>query len=326
MPVVQQGETLAKADPQSDRGTKGDSAQTSHLIHIGFPKCASKFLQRWFAEHPEVAYATDRFGGLSSVHDLIADVLDGPHGRFCRVTSNEELSDPRDPSTFGAVETASADRRRQRLRQICEELAALFPSAKILMITRNQADMVVSGYSQIIKQGGSITDADRVRFAAEGFPDLHPFDYDLTLKLYREHFAGRVLCLPYELLVDDRKAFLTAIADFMGVSRFDIAASRVNASLDGEQLYWYPRIARLLQFVPGDRLRRKLIGLHVRMIRSGAWRPVINILGLIAGKKSVERELAPEILQKLRIDCEELLKIDCYAPYRDIYRDPQLRQ
>jgi len=29
-----------------------------HLIHIGFPKCASTFLQEWFAAHPQVRVTT----------------------------------------------------------------------------------------------------------------------------------------------------------------------------------------------------------------------------------------------------------------------------
>lgn len=297
----------------------------SHLIHIGFPKCASTFLQRWFAEHPQVAYQEGAFAGARNVAGLIAGVLATPDASFCRVTSKEALSDPRDPATFSEVETTAVEVRRAAMGRVCAELAALFPNARILMVTRNQVDMVISGYSQLIKQGGHIRDSDLARFEADGFRDLHPFDYDLALKLYRKHFEGRVLALPYELLVDDRRTFLAEVADFMCVEHFDLVVGRVNESLDDEQLYWYPRIARLLQLAPSPWLRRKLIALHCRMIRIGAWRPLLNVLKLLTGPKTLSRILSPEILLKLEIDCEELLSLELYAPYRDLYRGLALR-
>lgn len=291
-----------------------------HLIHIGFPKCASKFLQSWFSEHPQVAYQIGSFAGLRGVNELIADTLGRIQTKVCRVTSNEELSDPRDPATFSEVETTTGELRRAAVGRVCAELASLYPNAWILMITRNQADAAISGYSQLIKQGGYIREVDFTKFDSKGLRDLNPFNYDLALQIYREHFEGRILALPYELLVDDRSAFLAAIADYMGVDHFDIAALRVNQSLDDEQLYWYPRIARLLRLAPSDWLRRKLVALHCQMIRIGAWRPLLNLLKLLTGPKTVSRTLSPDILHELEIDCEELLRSELYAPYRELYR------
>lgn len=291
-----------------------------HLIHIGFPKCASTFLQGWFAAHPQLAYKPGGWGGMYGAYDLIAEVLCDPRLALCRVTSVEDLSVPTDLSGLDDPNAFSGDVRRHRMSRICEELAELFPKAKILMITRNQADMAISGYSQIIKQGGSMGDAAYGRFVIENFRSRDSIDYDLTLQLYREKFGGRILALPYELLVDDRRAFLAQIADFMRVDQFDLAAGRVNESLDAEQLYWYPRISRLLQRAPSNWLRCKLVALHVRMIRLGAWRPLLNLLKIVTGKKGLSRFLSPDILRKFEIDCEELLRLEPYASYRELYR------
>jgi hypothetical protein len=35
-----------------------------HLIHIGYAKAGSKFLQRWFEAHPDLAYRTAGLGGF----------------------------------------------------------------------------------------------------------------------------------------------------------------------------------------------------------------------------------------------------------------------
>ena len=41
-----------------------------HLIHIGFPKAASTFLQHWFDRHPEIAYRPGGLAGMHTVYDL----------------------------------------------------------------------------------------------------------------------------------------------------------------------------------------------------------------------------------------------------------------
>lgn len=292
----------------------------AHLIHIGFPKCASTFLQHWFADHPQIAYEGGLFGGVHSAYALIADVLAPTDAVVCRVTSAEELSDPRARATFSEAQVTPLALRHAWMEKVCLELAALFPNARILMITRNQADLVVSGYSQFVKMGGHIRDTDLEKILGPGLRHLHPFDFDLVLSVYRAHFAGRVLALPFEMLVADRQAFLDTIADFMGVDRHDIAVGRVNESLDAEELYWYPRISGLLRSVPTQRLRRKLVSIHCRLIITGGWRPLLNLLKQVVGPRASIPSLPPAVLEKLVIDCEELLKLEHYAPYRALYR------
>lgn len=291
-----------------------------HLIHIGFPKCASTFLQQWFAAHPQIAYKPGGLAGAHSVYDLIQRVLDAPGPERCQVTSAEQISTPTDPGRFGAPNLADSRLVATRMADLCRVLARLFPNASILMVTRNHADLLVSSFSQVVRVGGHLRDADYAKLAAEGFREISPIDYDFALSTYRDHFNGRVLALPYELLVEDRPAFLAQVADFMGVDRFDIPAARVNESLDPDQLYWYPRIARLARRVPGAWLRRGLIGLHVRLIRSGAWRPLLLLLKRLTGAKAPPLLLPPGTLRGLDRECEDLLKSEVYAPYREVYR------
>lgn len=301
----------------SDRDNK---AMPAHLIHIGFPKCASTFLQHWFADHPQIAYEEGLFGGVHSAYELIADVLAPTDAIVCRVTSAEQLSDPRARATFSEAQVTPLALRHAWMEKVCLELAALFPNARILMITRNQADLAVSGYSQLVKMGGHIRDTDFEKILGHGLRHIHPFDFDLVLSVYRAHFAGRVLALPFEMLVADRQAFLDTIADFMGVDRRDVAVGRVNESLDAEELYWYPRISSLLRRAPTERFRRKLVAMHCRLIRIGAWRPLLNCLKWAFGAKGTGLSLPPAVRERLVIDCEELLKLEHYAPYRALYR------
>jgi|GEM_PF-5080405 len=41
-----------------------------HLIHIGFPKSGSTFLQEWFRQHPQLFYAPGGLGGFYNVYEI----------------------------------------------------------------------------------------------------------------------------------------------------------------------------------------------------------------------------------------------------------------
>jgi hypothetical protein len=301
----------------------------SHLIHIGFPKCASTFLQDWFAAHPQVAYKPNGLAALYTINDLIQMVLEEPGLEKCRVTSAEQISIAKAPTGIGTinavgsvdqVDHVDSQRQVQRVERLCGLLATMFPDARILMITRNRLDLTLSAYSQIVKEGFALSAGNFKGEAAVSLDLSDLLDFDQVLKLYRTHFGGRVLALPYELLVDNRAAFLAAIADFMDVDDFDIAAVRVNEALDAGQLYWYPRITGWLGRVPSAGLRRRLLSLHRRFICIGAWRPLLIVLERIFGAKDMPRTVTPEVRDRLAINCEELLNLEQYAPYRDLYR------
>jgi hypothetical protein len=48
-----------------------------HLVHIGYPKAGSTYLQRWFASHPQLAY---REGGIAGFPNVYALARDGAAG------------------------------------------------------------------------------------------------------------------------------------------------------------------------------------------------------------------------------------------------------
>jgi hypothetical protein len=59
-----------------------------HLIHVGYSKAGSTFLQAWFERHPELRFAPGGLGGFNDV-----DELSRPPGREYKyyVTSFEGL-------------------------------------------------------------------------------------------------------------------------------------------------------------------------------------------------------------------------------------------
>jgi hypothetical protein len=64
-----------------------------HLIHVGFPKTGSTYLQHWFANHPQIEFRTGQLAGCDSVHDLV-EQISSPRPRGVRVTSCQNFSMP----------------------------------------------------------------------------------------------------------------------------------------------------------------------------------------------------------------------------------------
>ena len=109
--------------------------------------------------------------------------------------------------------------------------------------------MILSSYSQYVRTGGKAALEDLIRQSTE----QRPWQYDRAVASFREAFAGRVTVLPYELLIEDPQRFLAEIEGLMDLAPFAFPETRPNPSLSGAEMRWYPRIARVVDRLPGGR-------------------------------------------------------------------------
>lgn len=298
-----------------------------HLIHIGFPKAASTFLQHWFDRHPEIAYRPGGLAGMHTVYDLVEAVLDQDSRYRCRVTSDERLVAPE----AERMVLARAERWRtdsdpadhsdgtQGFEAVAHLLQKMFPDASILIVSRGFDDFFKSAFSQVTKEGVPISSDVFAATVADDTTGIMSLDYDEIIALYEQLFPGRVLVLPYEMLVENRHAFLGRIEEMLGVSPFDPGEVRLNTSLSGEQLYWYPRIAKCIHRIPVRPIRRALGWLHVAMISRGAWKPVLLALRLFFGKRSAGVEASAELIEKLSANARKMVEREEFARFRHCY-------
>jgi Sulfotransferase family len=214
-----------------------------HLLHIGYPKTGSNALRAWFAAHPQVAFEDGAIAGFPTVYDIATSgAAAGPEVR-CRVTSGEGLATPHPdvgrPSVgYGrpAAAVAAAQAR------VCADLAALFPNASVLIVTRGFRSMILSAYSQYVRTGGTLGFAG---FCATGLEAV--WDYDRLIALYEAAFgAESVIVLPWEGLRDDPAAFARTLADHLGLDSPGPSLPAVNAAVSPAALAWFPRLARRL--------------------------------------------------------------------------------
>lgn len=298
---------------------------TGHLIHIGYAKAGSNFLRSWFAQHPQLAYAPGGIAGFPDVYSLVRAGGSPGAQPLYSVTSAEALATPH--ASFGQIAVDYGQIQRDSMAdaqtRTCELLAALFPTAHILIVTRGFRSMVLSSYSQYVRTGGDASLA--MLCAAAGSPEaanLAPWNYNFLIGLYRSAFGdGQVIVLPYELLRDNAAAFLGEIAKRLGLAEIGVPAGRPNPSLSPVELAWYPRLARRVRTLPlGARARGAAWQLYVRAALTNRLRLPIALLQRLRPVDPVsDAPLTPELMEGFHGFASSLREEPLYRAYARDY-------
>jgi hypothetical protein len=288
---------------------------TRHLLHIGFPKAGSTFLQRWFDGHPQLAHT---YGGIAGFADMHAIAREGCACRevLYRVTSNEEFSAPRPDAGRAAVDfehprelTIAASQER-----VCSILSAVFPNATVLIVTRGFRSMILSWLSQYARSGGEADLAEMMRGTQE---QSDPWHYDDLIGLYRDAFGEEnVIVMPYELLQDDAGAFTGRLAARLGIDPHPPLRERVNESLSPIEMYWYPRLTRFVRRLRSRRLFDRYILAAMRNELRG---PIAWLNRLKPGTPFTSESIPEEAVNAFRGRADSLRGNPLYAPYAAEY-------
>ena len=198
------------------------------LIHVGYPKTGSSWIQRCLFDNPDTGFAP-LFGGDTQMRSAIMRLLVLPHplvfdSRTCfkhfspavldlmlrglvPILSHERLA--------GTPHSGGYDSKQLALR-----LAEVFPGAKVLIVVREQRSIIVSAYKQYVRNGGACALWGYLHPPRDGRIPLFSFEYFEYHRLvgcYVDLFGrSSVLVLPYELFRDHPTAFVAKIVEFAG--------------------------------------------------------------------------------------------------------------
>ena len=298
------------------------------LIHIGYFKAGSTTLQDWFGRHPQLRYAPGGLGGFKSVYEIArvaATTGDGCYEYL--VTSFEDLVAPR--TSAGIVPYKSGRRdvpfdwpTRQPQVRARDILKSLFPTARILIVTRGFKGFVQSAYSQYIRGGGVLSVSEF--FLSDDATLDQVLDFDAVIRLYAEAYGREsLLILPYELLRDDPRAFIATLEERLGLRHCDIEIGRLNPSLSPEELYWYPIISNWVSAMAwplGETRFARIYRWYVRKtLRNRLWWLVRILNRVHAGAITSADFPWDEILPRLKGKAELLRRDPLYAPYAREY-------
>ncbi|WP_179315796.1 sulfotransferase domain-containing protein [Winogradskyella undariae] len=213
-----------------------DNVNNNHniLIHIGYHKTGTSWLQNKFFENPisginSVAKYKDRPRWVTEVIKPFylydeAKVLEYFEGSYnpdkLNVFSLERLAGY--PSTGGYDSL-----------EIAQRLKSLFPNAKILIVVREQFSMIKSHYIEYLKANGTakleeLLTPKRFYLIRNPIFQLKYFDYIDLINVYDKLFGkDTVLVLPYELMKEDSVIFIEYICKFGEIKNYEKIISKL---------------------------------------------------------------------------------------------------
>lgn len=214
------------------------------VVHVGFSKCASTFLQSFFSEHPQIflvnqshffsPFEFNRFAlGESEYSKLF---LPAKHGQV-RVESDEHILLP----LFHPVLDAAAT-TMESVVEVSRRIRTIQPRTRIIIGIRNQLDLITSRYSEYVIGGGQVDfPAFVTEFLACSLDGINYFqNYYATVSeiFYNDFSPERVHIFLQEDLLRDEATVISRLCRFLNVdelqpSKRGIRARRVGLSVTG---------------------------------------------------------------------------------------------
>jgi Sulfotransferase family len=250
------------------------------VCHLGLHKTASGTLQRQFFPacsglnllttlDPAVrqfVHAVTRKDPLYFDPNHALELLGGRvRSDQINLLSNESLSGP----PYAGLSEGGLDHRSP----VLQNLKAVFPNARVVVVLRRQDSLARSLYRQYLKRGGT---AKVQNFfgtsAAHQSPlmSLDRFCFSPYVHCVYETFGSHVLVLTFEEFLRDQRLFLERLCHFIGAKRPDIKLDPENATRMGPTGM---EVTRLLNFAFRGMLNQGIVPrLPVR--RRGHWRRV----------------------------------------------------
>jgi Sulfotransferase family len=199
----------------------------SVLIHVGYHKTGTNWLQRRFFSDPATGYRW--LGKRPGSHPVRRFVRDRPlefDPASVRAALDPMIAEAREA---GLVPVLSLERLSGSALsggydsvRIADRLHQVFPDGRILVVVREQRSMVVSTYKGYVQQGGAaplehfLGGRRSATFRVPGFDPAY-LEYDRLIAYYRGLFGvENVLALAFDRFVEDGRGFVERIAAFAG--------------------------------------------------------------------------------------------------------------
>ena len=209
------------------------------LFHIGYHKTGSTLLQEHVFNREDFGFSRLR-DDRKRIHPVFVQLEPGEAVREDFAT--ELRREAKSVAAKGLQLVISHERLSGYIvsggydaRPIADRLHGLFPTAKVLIVVREQQSMLRSYYLQYISDGGHLPFERLVRDPQPDIRRIPPFsfayfEYDRLVSHYRRLFGEERICvLPFEMLRKHPGDFIAALLRFCGASTTDVR--------DGQRLF-----------------------------------------------------------------------------------------
>ena len=199
-------------------------------IHLGFAKCGSTFLQAFWRHHPQMhmVFKANFFAPLAD--GSFANGADHYAQEFAEAAPGSTIIESDEHMLMGLLHPVLGVRglTLDSVEETCLRIKSVVPDAKLLLVVRNQLEMMVSTYSQYLLGGGTLSLDD---FAAEFMKcsnagvNYFSFYFDKIVEIIESHFPGQLKVILAEELARDTDTQLAYICEFMDVPYVEFSST-----------------------------------------------------------------------------------------------------
>lgn len=196
--------------------------KTPHALHIGFSKAASTWLQDLFRQSEDIflVYKTYFFSPLDSkIYDRGFDYYTS---FFEEANENQVIIESQEHIILPEIhpELQCAVINLDSVKSVAERIKAYLPNVKVILIIRNQEEMILSRYLQYVVQGGGLKPRDffdELIFENSNYLRYADYRYFEIVQILEYIFGQEnFLVLLQEELFKGRLNSIKKISDFLG--------------------------------------------------------------------------------------------------------------
>ena len=192
-----------------------------YFIHIGFSKCASTFLQSYFKKNDQIYYI-EKSHYFSSLYDVYNKGAVYYHSLFrnskendIKLESDEHIILPDYHPILKSHGTTL-----NSVNDVLSRIKKDIPYARIILVIRNQYDLIISRYAQYIVGGGKLSFDQFVEeilyCSTDGKNYYENYYYIIINKLYKLFGNKSVLVVLQEKLKENPDIVMRQIVNFLG--------------------------------------------------------------------------------------------------------------
>ncbi len=291
----------------------------SVLIHIGYPKSGTTFLQDWFRAHPAVLFQSDFLNPYSQTGVIPARPKPHLRGKQHFVISEEQLVLWQGKLNIVGIQFTPFDIKAQQ-RATARALCQFYPEAKVLIVTRGFESLLKSMYAQYLSIGGVLGFENYMDRIGEHLAEF--YDYSYVIELYREIFKPKnVLVLPFELLKQNSAAFMSELSMASGIdANSNYPLNKVNASAAPRLLSAYHLLSQLLYTMiwplpPSWQL--KIYTRYMAGLTQGKLKGIAGLLSPLVAETDIA--VSEQVLSLFKGNAEILKQEKLFHPYQKEY-------
>ena len=293
------------------------------LIHIGFAKAGSTFLQNWFYHRKDLHYQANSLAGFWGMSSFKRWAIQDQSSIRYHIISDEALSvwqgQSLNVNTFQHYEVAAYQ------QNVADLLHDLYPHAKVLILTRGIRSLLKSSYFQYVKMGGIIDFDEFLEKYARPYM-LEMYNYDRVIRHYQTLFGvEQVIVLPFEWLQKDSESFLQQVEKIVGLDHFPVSdhlLDKNEAFPLGKMTAYrqhYRKVYRWLRLLPsgwGDKL---FVYYVYALMFKGYARYIDRLVGQSPSEESFE--IPSDILKPFQKNATFAYTAPLYADYLSFYQE-----